>query len=134
MLIHSETEMQSFGREYAKNLSAPAIIELVGDVGAGKTTFVRGLAEGLGVKTTLSSPSFTISRIYAGENCTLTHYDFYRLEDPGLMAEDLAESIEDDCNVTVIEWGQSIADFLPDDRTVIEIKYIDENTRELTIK
>ena len=134
MLIHSETEMQSFGREYAKSLSAPAIIELVGDVGAGKTTFVRGLAEGLGVKTTLSSPSFTISRIYAGKNCTLTHYDFYRLEDPGLMAEDLAESIEDDCNVTVIEWGQSIADFLPDDRTVIEIKYIDENTRELTIK
>ena len=131
MLIKSETEMLECGRAYGEKLSAPAIIELIGDVGAGKPTFVRGLAKGLGVEVELSSPSFTISRFYAGKNHTLTHYDFYRLEDPGLMAEDLAESIEDDNNITVIEWGESIADILPPDHKVIEIKYIDENTREL---
>ena len=131
MLISSESEMLEFGKNYAAKLEIPAVIELVGDVGAGKTTFVRGLAQGLGIEEPLSSPSFTISRFYQGKKATLTHYDFYRLEDPGLMAEDLAESITDENNVTVIEWGQSIADILPPEHKVIEIKYIDENTREL---
>jgi len=123
--------MLAFGEKYGAKLKAPAVIELIGDVGAGKTTFVRGLAKGLGVTAPISSPSFTISRIYKGKDCTLTHYDFYRLDDPGLMSEDLAESISDPQNVTVIEWGQSIADVLPDNRAVISIKYIDEETREL---
>lgn len=134
MLIRSESEMLEYGKNYAAKLEIPAVIELIGDVGAGKTTFVRGLAQGLGISEPLSSPSFTISRFYQGDKATLTHYDFYRLEDPGLMAEDLAESITDDNNVTVIEWGQSIADILPPEHKVIEIKYIDENTRELTEK
>ena len=134
MLISSESEMLEFGKNYAAKLEIPAVIELVGDVGAGKTTFVRGLAQGLGIEEPLSSPSFTISRFYQGKKATLTHYDFYRLEDPGLMAEDLAESITDENNVTVIEWGQSIADILPPEHKVIEIKYIDENTRELIEK
>ena len=134
MLIRSEQEMLDFGQNFANNIQSATVIELVGDVGAGKTTFVRGLAQGLGIKEPLSSPSFTISRFYQGEKYTLTHYDFYRLEDPGLMAEDLAESIEDENNVTIIEWGQSIADILPPEHKVIEIKYIDENTRELIEK
>ena len=131
MLIRSESDMLAFGEKYGAKLKAPAVIELIGDVGAGKTTFVRGLAKGLGVTAPISSPSFTISRIYKGKDCTLTHYDFYRLDDPGLMSEDLAESISDPQNITVIEWGQSIADVLPDNRAVISIKYIDEETREL---
>ena len=134
MLIHSETEMLELGRKFATDLRAPAVLELIGDVGAGKTTFTRGLAEGLGVKATLSSPSFTISRLYQGEDCILAHYDFYRLEDPGIMSEDLAESIEDPKTITVIEWGQSIKDILPKDHRIIEIKYIDENTREVNIQ
>jgi len=134
MLIHSETEMLELGRKLAAELRAPAVLELIGDVGAGKTTFTRGLAQGLGVKATLSSPSFTISRLYQGEECILAHYDFYRLEDPGIMSEDLAESIEDPKTITVIEWGQSIKNLLPSDHRVIEIKYIDENTREVNVK
>lgn len=134
MLIKSESEMLDFGRQYGEKLEGATVIELVGDVGAGKTTFVRGLAQGIGIKDSLSSPSFTISRIYAGEKLTLTHYDFYRLEDPGLMVEDLAESISDANNITVIEWGQSIANILPPDHKIIEIKYIDEQTRELIEK
>lgn len=134
MLIRSESEMLEYGKNFAAKLEIPAVIELVGDVGAGKTTFVRGLAQGLGIEEPLSSPSFTISRFYQGKKATLTHYDFYRLEDPGLMADDLAESITDENNVTVIEWGQSIADILLAGHKVIEIKYIDENTRELIEK
>lgn len=131
MKIRSESEMMGYGEQFAKNLAIPAVIELVGDVGAGKTTFVRGLAKGLGVKAPISSPSFTISRSYAGENCILTHYDFYRLDDPGIMAEDLAESLSDAKCVTVIEWGQSIASLLPENHHRVEITIIDENTREI---
>ena len=134
MLIHSEQEMLDYGEKFAASLTAPVIIELIGDVGAGKTTFTRGLAKGLGVQAGLSSPSFTISREYRGKKYTLVHYDFYRLEDPGLMVEDLAETISDPNTITVIEWGQSIKDILPSDHVTIEIKYIDENTREITQK
>ncbi len=134
MLIHSTDEMVQFGEQFAEKIKTATVIELVGDVGAGKTTFVRGLAKGLGIKEPLSSPSFTISRSYIGDKFALVHYDFYRLEDPGLMAEDLAESISDKNTVTVIEWGQSIADILPIKHIIIEIKYIDEELREVTIK
>jgi len=134
MLIHSEADMIAFGRNFAANLSAPVVIELIGDVGAGKTTFTRGLAAGLGIEEPISSPSFTISRFYQGERYTLTHYDFYRLDDPGLMADDLAESIGDQNNITVIEWGESIADILPAEHYRISIRYIDENTREVNVE
>lgn len=134
MLIHSEADMIAFGRNFAAELSAGAVIELIGDVGAGKTTFTRGLAEGLGIEEPISSPSFTISRFYRGEKFTLTHYDFYRLDDPGLMADDLAESIDEPNNITVIEWGESIADILPEEHYRIAIRYIDENTREVTVE
>ncbi len=138
MLIKSEEQMLKIGEEFGAKLlhdeKLPFVIELLGDVGAGKTTFTRGLAKGLGVVDELSSPSFTISRSYSGDGCILIHYDFYRIADPGLMSEDLAESISTPSAVTVIEWGQSIQDILPASRAVIQISYIDENTRELKIE
>ena len=134
MIIHSEEEMLEFGQKYGQTHAAPLVLELIGDVGAGKTTFVRGLAQGIGVKEAVTSPSFTISKVYQGQDATLVHYDFYRLADPGIMEEDLAESINDPQTITVVEWGQSIQNVLPQDRKVIEIKYIDENTRELIEK
>ncbi|MBO4812688.1 tRNA (adenosine(37)-N6)-threonylcarbamoyltransferase complex ATPase subunit type 1 TsaE [Candidatus Saccharibacteria bacterium] len=127
MKIKTEQEMIDYGREFAREISRPLVLELVGDVGAGKTTFVRGLAEGLGVKEPVTSPSFTISKVYAlpgGGN--LVHYDFYRLKEPGLMLEDLEEKIADSKNVIVIEWGESIKDFLPEGHKKIKIKYTEE--------
>ncbi len=132
MLIHSETEMLGYGRTLGKKLTAPAVLELLGDVGAGKTTLVRGIAQELGVKEAITSPSFTISKEYLGSNCRLVHYDFYRLADPGIMSEDLAEAIGDPNTITIIEWGNSIQDILPKQHRIIEIKYVDEQTRELT--
>ena len=126
--------MIEYGERFAESLHAPIVIELLGDVGAGKTTFTRGLAKGLGVKSTVTSPSFTISKLYQGEKCILAHYDFYRLDEPGLMSEDLNESIADDNTITVVECGESIRGILPEERKIIEIKYIDENTREIIEK
>ncbi len=131
MLIHSEAEMLDYGKKLGASLEAPAVLELLGDVGAGKTTLTRGIAEGLGIAEAITSPSFTISKEYQGEKYRLVHYDFYRLADPGIMSEDLDEAISDSNTITIVEWGESIRDVLPENRKRIEIKYIDENTREI---
>lgn len=132
MLIHSEAEMLDYGKKLGASLEAPAVLELLGDVGAGKTTITRGIAEGLGIMEAVTSPSFTISKEYMGTKYRLVHYDFYRLADPGIMSEDLDEAISDPNTITIVEWGESIRNVLPEDRKRIEIKYIDEETREVT--
>ena len=134
MLIHSEKEMFDYGRELGRTLKAPQVLELLGDVGAGKTTLTRGIAKGLGVDDSVTSPSFTLSKEYYGQKYRLVHYDFYRLSDPGIMAEDLAEAINDPKTIVIVEWGQSIQNVLPENRKVVEILYIDEKTREVEIK
>lgn len=159
MIIRSEQEMLEYGRQFAKRifssdnspsdkslnqhisekLAGPVkkaiVIELIGDVGAGKTTFTRGLAEGLEVGSSVTSPSFTISKQYALKNGgRLIHYDFYRLQDPGIMSEDLKESFENPNNVIVIEWSNSVSDILPDNRTIIEFQKNDDDSRDITIK
>ena len=132
MLIHSETEMIEYGKKLAQSLQAPQVLELLGDVGAGKTALTRGIADGLGVQEPVSSPSFTISKEYQGKKYRLVHYDFYRLNDPGIMSEDLLDSISDDKTITIVEWGESIRDVLPENRLKITIKNLDENTREIS--
>lgn len=126
--------MLDFGTNFAKSLNNQ-VIELLGDIGAGKTTFTRGLAQGLGIKEPITSPSFTISKSYAlpNSNGRLIHYDFYRLPDPGLMLDDLQENLNNPENVIIVEWGESVANILPENRTKIEIKYNDDNSREVIL-
>ena len=131
MNIKSEQAMLEYGRDFAKKVTAPFVIELVGDVGVGKTTFVRGLAEGLGVKVPVTSPSFTISKEYAlPGGGSLVHYDFYRLPEPGLMFDDLMEKINNPQDIVVIEGGESVAELLPENHVKIEIEY-GEKGREI---
>lgn len=132
MLIHSEEEMLEYGKKLAQTLEAPVVLELLGDVGAGKTTLTRGIAASLGIQEPVTSPSFTISKEYQGEKYRLVHYDFYRLGDPGIMSEDLLDAISDKNTITIVEWGESIRNILPESRTKITIKYLDENTREIS--
>lgn len=132
MKIASEKEMLDLGKQFAKK--CPQVIELIGDVGAGKTTFTRGLAAGLGITEPITSPSFTISKSYALKNGgRLIHYDFYRLPDPGLMLDDLQENLQDPNNIIIVEWGESITDILPENRTKITIKYTNDDSREVVL-
>ena len=132
MNVKTEQEMVDLGRKFAKKIRLPVVVELVGDVGVGKTTFVRGLAEGLGVKEPVTSPSFMVSKTYAlPEGGILAHYDFYRLTDPGLMADELSERLQDVRSVVVIEWGESVADILPEERVRMVIKYNKDGTRDI---
>ncbi len=138
MIITSETEMMQLGQSFAEQLNFPAVIELVGDVGAGKTTFTRGLAQGLGINEPITSPSFTISKRYAftdsnGRNRELIHYDFYRLNDPGVMSDELSEALNNQDSIIVVEWGDEVANILPTSKIKITISQNDDNTRTVDI-
>ena len=100
----SAIETSAVGRLLARSLSAGSIVLLSGDLGAGKTTFVRGLAEGLDVDPEdVSSPTFTLIQEYRGGRLPLHHVDLYRLRD--VEVEDLGlDELMDDGGVTVIEW------------------------------
>lgn len=126
--------MKAFGAKLGALLVGGEIIELVGDVGAGKTTLVKGIATGLAVDEDVQSPSFTISRVYEAHNdIILSHYDFYRLADAGIMANELQETISDPKTVTILEWGGVVEGILPTDRLTIQIISPTENSRQLRI-
>lgn len=105
------------------------MIELVSDLGGGKTTFVRGLARGIGSDDPVSSPTFTINHMYKGTEVTLYHFDFYRLVEAGVMREELAEILQDPKGVTVVEWGGIVEDVLPTRKLVITITATGEESR-----
>lgn len=148
--INSEAEMLSLGHDFAEQIlaqsSPSAVFELVGDVGVGKTTFTRGLADGLGVRESVTSPSFTISKRYAfplpktqtslnntPEEGQLIHYDFYRLDDPGIMRDELAEALTEPNSVIVVEWGSDVSDLLPANKTRLELALCEDGSRTVKI-
>lgn len=135
MIIKTAEQMEALGQKIGQNIRGGEIIELIGDLGAGKTTFTRGLAKGLGITDPIVSPSFTINCNYSGrDGLTLHHYDFYRLNDAGVIAMELAESISNPKGVTVIEWGDVIRDILPaKQHATITITYLPSEGREANI-
>lgn len=117
-------------------LKPPAVLELRSDLGGGKTTFVKGLVRGAKSKDIVTSPSFTLQQIYRGKNGTkIAHFDFYRLPQAGLMADDLAETLQDSKTITVVEWGKVVKDVLPPERIVVEFKPVvaNDNQRQISI-
>ncbi len=132
--INSTEEMIEFGKEIGSNLEGGSVLELIGDVGAGKTTFTKGLALGLGILETVQSPTFTISRVYEGDNLTLSHYDFYRLNDYGIMKMELAENLSDPQNITVVEWAGDLADILPEKHLKLIFESVSEDKRLVKVR
>ena len=111
------------------------MIELRSDLGGGKTTFAKGLVRGAGSNDRVVSPTFTLSRIYQAKKFDVHHFDFYRLNDPGILAGQLAESIQDD-NVVVVEWAGIVQNVLPAERISIEFAPTTANPdeRQITIE
>jgi tRNA threonylcarbamoyladenosine biosynthesis protein TsaE len=106
-------------------------IELVSDIGGGKTTFVRGLARGFGSQDHVASPSFTISRVYKSTKGEIHHFDFYRLDDPGLAGHEVAEALADPVVVVVAEWADRVAGVMPPIRLAISINNTSETKRSI---
>lgn len=128
----SAEETIAIGRRLGERLRGGELIELISDIGGGKTTLVRGMAVGIDSHDQVQSPTFTIQRIYKGKKLDLHHFDFHRLQDPGVMQAELTESIAQNAAV-VIEWSDIVADVLPAQRLKIQIRAIDEARRELVI-
>lgn len=126
---------ERLGRLLGRLLKSPEIIELHADLGGGKTTFVRGLARGLGSKDMVASPTFTLSKIYKVKNGQeIHHFDFYRLYDAGIMADQLTESLESSNVITVVEWGDVVQNVLPEEKLTIEFKPTANDSEEREIR
>lgn len=131
--VTSPEATMALGQQLAPNLQPRDVILLDGDLGAGKTTFTKGLALGLGITRNVKSPTFTIIREYQGGRLPLYHMDVYRLEEGGGDELGLDEYFNGD-GVNVVEWSKFIADELPENYLRIVFKRDDaagENQRTL---
>lgn len=130
-LTHSEEETQAVARDLAGRLSPGDVLLLSGNLGAGKTAFVRGLAQGLGIDPAdVSSPTFTLVHEYRGGRLTLYHADLYRL-DRAATADLGLEELGVSDGVLAIEWPDRLSHDLPGARRV-EIEIVDDQTRRIT--
>lgn len=128
----SITATQKVAAAIGKVLRGGEVFELVSDLGGGKTTFVKGLALGLDITELVQSPTFTISRLYkARDDLELHHFDFYRLDQPGVMAEELTESLQQPNAIVVVEWGNIVHQVLPKNRLRLHIHNAGSTTRRL---
>ncbi len=134
MQLDTQSALSDFGEHLGSRLKGADVIELVGDVGAGKTTLVKAIARGMGITDTITSPSYTLSQTYdSPSGLRLVHYDFYRLDDPGILASELEEAVNGDDRVVAIEWAGIVAGVLPADHLRIEIVPISDTARQLTL-
>lgn len=125
-------QTEALAEKMAKALQGGEVIELVSDLGGGKTTFVRGLIRGLGSTDRVASPTFTISKIYNAGKLEVHHFDFYRLHEPGIVADELAELVGDPQVVVVVEWAGVVQHVLPEKRLTIKIEQTPKGNRRLT--
>jgi tRNA threonylcarbamoyladenosine biosynthesis protein TsaE len=123
---------QKLAERLASLLTGGEVIELASDLGGGKTTFVQGLARGLGYSGNVTSPTFTLSQIYPlPTGLELHHYDLYRLAQSGVVGNELAEDIGTAGIITIIEWAGVAENDLPKDRMRIELEVTGDTTRRI---
>ncbi len=133
-ITHSAQQTQQFAQQFAQTLHGGDVILLKGDLGAGKTHFAKGLAAGLGVDDTVTSPTFALHNSYQGR-LTFNHFDFYRIdssEEVELLGLD--EFFYDRNAVCAIEWSERVADLLPQHAITVTIDKLDGDGRQITVE
>lgn len=137
-ITDSATETKEFARKFAKKLKKPTIVTLYGHLGSGKTTFIQGLTQGLGIKKRVLSPTFVFVRSYSLNSNDLNkfhHVDLYRLEsEDDVETVGLKEILEDKNSIIAIEWPEKIVHLLPKSTIKIVLKNLGENKRKITLK
>ncbi|MDP4038749.1 MAG: tRNA (adenosine(37)-N6)-threonylcarbamoyltransferase complex ATPase subunit type 1 TsaE [bacterium] len=130
----SSEESLALGAAIAKYIRPGQLIEFVGDLGGGKTTAIKGLAKGLGITKTITSPTFNIQRSYQlpGGN-SLEHFDLYRLENDKIILNELEEVLNYGKSIVVVEWAKNFHHRLKNDRLIIDLHFVDENIRDIEI-
>lgn len=131
-ISHSPEETEQFAYELAAKVSAPQVICLTGDLGAGKTAFTRGFARYFGIEKGVSSPTFIIMHRYTGTE-VINHYDLYRLNDyDELLDIGFEEQIES--GISLIEWPDSFMECLPENKIVIRITRLGDSDRQIVVE
>lgn len=126
---------KKLARDFAKVLIKGDVVCLYGDLGSGKTTFVQGLAEGLGIKKRIISPTFVIVRSYKLEVSSFYHIDLYRVEsERDIENLGIEEIINNKNSIVVIEWAEKLKSYLPKKRIDIEFFYRDNNVRKIMFR
>ncbi|MDO8730654.1 MAG: tRNA (adenosine(37)-N6)-threonylcarbamoyltransferase complex ATPase subunit type 1 TsaE [Candidatus Omnitrophota bacterium] len=134
-ISHSVEETEQLGVELAKSLRSGDVVTLIGEIGAGKTTFVRGLALGLGVAAgSVASPSFVLVRQYTSGRMPLYHADLFRLENLPQAANVGLEECYEAGGVTLIEWANKVPGVLPEQFLEIRFEAMDPESRRLTLQ
>jgi len=136
-LIYSSKSLDhtlDLGLKLAKLCSPPFLIELVGDLGGGKTALVKAIGKGLGITRTITSPSYNIHLSYEAPNGTkLEHFDLYRLNDDEIVQNELIDALADDKAIVCVEWAQHFAGHSSDNRLTIECHYESPSSRRYEI-
>jgi len=128
-------DTQRLGEILGSNLTGGEFIELKADLGGGKTTFTQGLAWGLGSTDIVSSPTFTLKKAYKCRgDLEIHHFDFYRLHEPGVLKDQLEESINNNKVVAVVEWSDIVSHVLPAKRITVELSMSANDSNERDIK
>lgn len=129
----SEEETIRFGAQIGQSFKQGAVVALVGPLGAGKTTMIRGMCRGMGFGGDVTSPTFNLMNVYHG-GLKIHHFDLYRLGEKTEL-DDLGyeEYFYPEKGVTLIEWAERAADYLPKTALVIEIELVSENERRITL-
>lgn len=132
MIINNLDEMRDFALKFASLVKENDVINLIGEMGAGKTTFTGFLCQYFAIKDS-SSPTFAIVNIYEGDK-TIYHLDLYRIEDPDeLLDIDFERYFYPEDAITILEWAENGNGYLPSDMINIKISKIGENSREIEI-
>lgn len=131
-LSHSTEETEKFAYEFASKITPPQVICLVGDLGAGKTAFVRGFAKYFGIEKGVSSPTFTIMHRYEGR-AVINHYDLYRLSDAEELY-DIGFDEQIESGISLIEWPDAFGNIIPDDAITIKITRTNGDCNERLIE
>lgn len=132
-ITHSEAETEQTGAQFAEKLPDGAVVAMYGDLGAGKTAFVRGMARGMGLKCRVSSPTFTIVNEYLGER-ELIHFDMYRLDSADELYDIGWEDYLNRGAVCAVEWSEKVTDAFTGEEYTVRIDKLDSVSRRITIE
>lgn len=123
-LVLSEAEMCDWGRELGRSSSAPLVITLTGDLGAGKTTLARAICEGFGVEESVTSPTYALVHRYAAPKSAVYHVDLYRLENPEQLTNIGWDDLLSEHALVLVEWPERAGTRIPSDHLPIDIDYV----------
>lgn len=134
-ITNSAEDTRKLGENFAKGLKNGEFIAFYGDLGSGKTTFIQGLAKGLGINRRIISPTFIIVRHYRINKGNFYHIDLYRtVSRHDLLSVGLDQIIQDQDNIVALEWAEKMREMLPKKRIEIHCVYLDENKRKIKIE